>query len=104
MFSEDYAEDRETLSDLFRRAVGVLYAVDDFNRRFHRTPATNRNTDHARRIAGRDCAEMCRLLNYRRAVADGIRPQPEGHYFGDGIARTLDGTPFEPLEWDYLRG
>ena len=23
---------------------------------------------------------------------------------GDGIARTFDGTPFEPLDWDYLRG
>ena len=22
---------------------------------------------------------------------------------GDGIARTFDGTPFEPLDWDYLR-
>ena len=103
-FSEDYPEDREALSSLIRRARGILHALDDYDGRLHRTPTTDRHSVHARRNAGRDCAEMCRLLNYRRAVADGVRPQPEGHYFGDGIARTLDGTPFEPLEWDYLMG
>ena len=38
------------------------------------------------------------------AAADDIRPQPEDYYYGDDIARTLDGTPSEPLDWDYLRG
>lgn len=44
------------------------------------------------------------LLNVRREIACGQRPQPNGWYMGDGIARTLDGTPFEPLDWSNLRG
>lgn len=57
----------------------------------------------AYRDARRAYLAWCRLLNYRRAVADGIEPPPRGEYMGDGIARTLDGTPFEPLSgWDYL--
>lgn len=57
----------------------------------------------SRRDARRAYLAWCGLLNYRRAVADGIEPPPRGWYMGDGIARTLDGTPFEPLSgWDHL--
>ena len=44
------------------------------------------------------------MLNIRREIAAGERPQPNGWYVGDGIARTLDGTPYEPLDWSNLKG
>lgn len=47
--------------------------------------------------------EFNRLLNIRREIAAGQRTQPHGYYFGDGVARTLDGTPFEPLDWKKVR-
>ena len=42
-------------------------------------------------------------LLYLKAVHMGDIPEADGSYQGDGIARTLDGTPFEPLDWSYLR-
>ncbi|MFC2618550.1 MAG: hypothetical protein ACFNZP_04935 [Bifidobacterium dentium] len=44
-----------------------------------------------------------RLLNILREIGTGQRGRPTGYYFGDGVARTLDGTPFEPLDWGEVR-
>ena len=52
-----------------------------------------------------DCVQsFYSMLNIRREIAAGERPQPNGWYVGDGIARTLDGTPYEPLDWSNLKG
>lgn len=32
--------------------------------------------------------------------AHDVHPE-RGEYWGDGVARTLDGTPFEPLSWGH---
>lgn len=47
--------------------------------------------------------EFYKMLNLRREIMDGRRPQPKGYYFGDGVARNLSGQPFEPLEWEAVR-
>lgn len=47
--------------------------------------------------------EYMRLLNILREIGTGQRGRPTGYYFGDGVARTLDGTPFEPLDWGEVR-
>ena len=39
------------------------------------------------------------MLVIRQAIQEGRLPQPKGYFVGDGVARTLDGTPFEPLDW-----
>ncbi|WP_171002871.1 hypothetical protein [Bifidobacterium moukalabense] len=44
-----------------------------------------------------------RLLNILREIGTGQRAQPTGWLYGDGVARTLDGTPFEPLDWGEVR-
>lgn len=104
-FSEDYPEDRETLSSIRSRTLRALHAFDRLDFGAGRTASGMGDGGRARRDARRAYLAWCRLLNYRRAVADGIEPPPRGWYMGDGIARTLDGTPFEPLSgWDYLGG
>ena len=47
-------------------------------------------------------ADFHRLLNYRRRVADGELPEPNGHYTGDGIPRDFSGRPYEPLSWGHV--
>lgn len=102
-FSEDYPEDRETLSSIRNRTIRAIHAFDRLNRGTGRTATGMGDGGRACRDARRAYLAWCRLLNYRRAVADGIEPPPRGEYMGDGIARTLDGTPFEPLSgWDHL--
>lgn len=98
-FSEDYPEDRETLSSVRRRALLALNALHVPDAGLRGPTAKTGPADRARRVdAIRHAATLCRLLNYRRQVADGTMPAPRGEYWGDGIARTVDGTSYEPLE------
>lgn len=98
-FSEDYPEDRETLSSVRRHALLALNALHVTDAGLRGSTAKTGRADRARRVdAIRHAATLCRLLNYRRQVADGTMPAPRGEYWGDGIARTVDGTSYEPLE------
>ncbi len=66
--------------------------------------ATGRAADSRRRVAALD-AFRCfhKMLLTQRAIQEGRLPQPKGYFVGDGVPRTLDGTPFEPLSgWDHL--
>lgn len=97
-FSEDYPEDRETLSSIGNRAIRAIHAFDRLNRGTGRTATCMGDGGRACRDARRAYLAWCGLLNYRRAVADGIEPPPRGEYMGDGIARNAGGEPYEPLE------
>lgn len=42
-----------------------------------------------------------RLTRLQDALIDG--PLPRFEFSGDGVPRTLDGTPFEPLDWKGIK-
>lgn len=49
-------------------------------------------------ILPRDCDYSARVAAFFKA--HDVRPE-RGEFWGDGVARTLDGTPFEPLSWGH---
>lgn len=64
------------------------------------TATTGRAADSRRRMAALDAFRgFHQMLVIRQAIQEGRLPQPKGYFVGDGVARTLDGTPFEPLDW-----
>lgn len=62
------------------------------------TPSELRSSSYSIAVS-----DFYRLLNFRRQVAAGVLPEPNGFYYGDGVARDFSGHPFEPLEWTYLK-